>query len=154
MSRDEPLSDDVRELYQEMLVDHGRHPRCVGERPEAARQAEGHNPFCGDRVRLYVDLDESESQIERITHMTSGCAICTASASVMCETVTGRSVEEAEAAFESFHALVAGEGSGEGAAEAFAPFAGVRRFPVRVKCATLPWHALRRALVGTPGGAE
>jgi nitrogen fixation NifU-like protein len=141
---------EMRELYQEMILDHHRHPRNFGKLPDANREAEGFNPLCGDRVTVYA-LIESD-RIQDLSFEGSGCAICIASCSLMTEAVKGQTVAEAEALFGRFHDLVTdskGEPSSDAETEALgklAVFDGVREFPVRVKCATLPWHALRAAV--------
>lgn len=140
--------DELRELYQEVILDHYQHPRNFGELPEANRTAQGYNPLCGDRVTLYLDVEDDI--VKDIHFEGAGCAISTAAASVMTETVKGKTVAEAEALFEGVHALLTGDPSepAEAAPELgkLVVFAGVREFPVRVKCATLAWHTLRAAL--------
>jgi nitrogen fixation NifU-like protein len=138
--------NDMRELYQEVILDHHRHPRNFGRMANANRHAEGFNPLCGDRVTIYA-LVEGDV-IRDLSFEGSGCAICVASCSLMTDELKGRSLAEAEALFGRFHDLVTGpvddaevERLGK-----LAVFEGVREFPVRVKCATLPWHALRAAL--------
>ncbi len=141
---------DLRELYQEMIVDHGRHPRNFGPLPEANRHAEGFNPLCGDQLALHLKLRD-DGLIEDARFEGSGCAISTASASLMTEALKGRSREEAEALFAAFHALVTGESVGPGSAVPLGKLAvlgGVTQFPTRVKCATLAWHTLQAALHG------
>ncbi|GBD35244.1 Iron-sulfur cluster assembly scaffold protein IscU [bacterium HR36] len=143
---------DLRDLYQEMILDHQRHPRNFCVLPDATRQQEGYNLLCGDRITLYLKL--RDNRIENISFQGSGCAISTASASVMTESVKGKTIEEALALFEAFHELVTGQvspGAGRGPRPSLgklAVFSGVREFPVRVKCATLAWHTLRAALEG------
>jgi nitrogen fixation NifU-like protein len=138
---------ELRDLYQEVLLDHYRRPRNFGPLARANREAAGHNPLCGDRVKVYVNVDRE--RLDEIAFEGSGCAISTASASLMTEALRGRTVAEAEELFRGFHELVT---SGTASAERdevlgkLAVFAGVREFPVRVKCATLPWHTLRAAL--------
>ena len=133
---------ELRELYQEMILDHGRRPRNFRVQ-EDADSAIGHNPLCGDRITVYVST--AGDRIEDVSFQGSGCAISTASASIMTEALRGKTVDEAQALFRRFHALVAAEGD---AAEIgkLAVFKGVRAFPMRVKCATLAWHTLRAAL--------
>ncbi|HXE38446.1 MAG TPA: SUF system NifU family Fe-S cluster assembly protein [Azonexus sp.] len=139
------MSGDLRDLYQEVIVDHGRRPRNFGPLPEASHQAEGFNPLCGDHLTLrlqVVDGAIAEARFEGV-----GCAISTASASLMTEALKGLAVGEAEALFTGFHAMLTGEGQlppgGLGKLEVLA---GVREFPSRVKCATLAWHTLQAAL--------
>ena len=137
---------ELRELYQEVILDHSKKPRNR-RRPETVyRKAEGHNPLCGDRVTVYVSVEDGE--IRDVSFEGSGCAISTASASMMTEILKGKSVEQARAIFERFHDLVMGRGDRPRDDELgkLAVFAGVRDFPIRVKCATLPWHTVRAAL--------
>ena len=137
--------DELQELYQQIVLEHYRNPRNYGELPEATHRAEGYNPLCGDR--LEVMLRVQEGAIEEIRFRGSGCAISQASASVMTTLVRGKSLAEAEELFERFHELVTGTGAVDlGQLGILAAFAGVREFPVRVKCATLSWHTLRAAL--------
>jgi nitrogen fixation protein NifU and related proteins len=139
---------DLRELYQELILDHGRRPRNFKPLDEANRTAEGFNPLCGDKVKIYVKV-EGEA-IEDISFQGSGCAISTASASIMTETLKGKTRGEAEELFETFHDLVTGEPAKLNSPELgkLAVFSGVSEFPIRVKCATLSWHTLRAALKG------
>jgi len=137
---------DLRDLYQEVILDHNRRPRNFGHLAGANRSAEGFNPLCGDRLTLYLKL--VDGVIEDVRFEGTGCAISTASASLMTEALRGKTEEEAQALFEGFHALLtAGDG-----ADAAVPLgklevlSGVREFPVRVKCATLAWHVLHAAL--------
>jgi len=136
---------DLRELYQELIVDHGRRPRNFGPLPDANRHAEGFNPLCGDRITLHLRM--RDGVIEDVRFEGAGCAISTASASLMSETLKGRSEDEAAALFAGFHAMVTGQGGGEAVPLGkLAALAGVTEFPVRVKCATLAWHTLMAAL--------
>jgi nitrogen fixation protein NifU and related proteins len=138
---------DLRELYQEVILEHSKSPRNYRELPNANRKAEGYNPLCGDHFTLYLNL-EGDS-IRDITFQGSGCAISKASASMMTQSVKGKSAEEAEELFKHFHRLVTGQLNGNKAELGkLAVFSGVSEFPVRVKCATLAWHALRAALEG------
>ena len=137
---------DLRELYQETILDHGKRPRNFGPMADADRTADGHNPLCGDRITIFVKIDGD--RIAGVTFQGNGCAISMASASLMAEALTGRSLADAERLFGEFHDLVAGSGAPAepvplGKLHALA---GVREFPVRVKCATLAWHTLRSAL--------
>ena len=140
---------EMRELYQEMILDHHRRPRNSGKLPGANRSAEGFNPLCGDRVTVYL-LVEGD-RIQDISFEGSGCAICIASCSLMTEALKGRTVAEAEALFGRFHDLLTNDAAvlDEEALGKLAVFEGVREFPVRVKCATLPWHAFRAAVQQT-----
>jgi nitrogen fixation NifU-like protein len=143
---------DLRDLYQDVILDHSRHPRNFGRNPEASHSAKGNNPLCGDRVTVYVAVDGDD--IREAKFEAKGCAICIASASMMTDMVKGKSVEDARAAFGRFHdALVRREAPTEADLEALdglAALTGVREFPMRVKCATLPWHTLQAALAGEP----
>lgn len=141
---------DLRELYQEMILDHGKNPRHFGRPEEADRHAEGHNPLCGDRLTVWVRLDGD--RIADVRFEGNGCAISVASASMMGETLIGMNVEEVRRVFDAFHDLVAGSGEhGPGELGKLVVFSGVREFPVRVKCATLAWHTLRAALEASRG---
>lgn len=139
---------DLRELYQEVILDHYKRPRNRGALEEANRHAEGHNPLCGDEVHISLIL---EGDIVRdVRFEGQGCAISTASASLMTEAVVGKTLAEAEQLIGEFQAMVTNTGEhvsqpDMGELEALA---GVREHPVRIKCATLPWHALRAALRG------
>jgi len=137
--------NDLRDLYQEVILDHNRRPRNFGPLPTANRRAEGHNPLCGDRVTVYLDL--AGGRLQDVAFQGSGCAISTASASLMTEALKGLTLEEARGLFKGFHDLVT-LGAAEGSPELgkLAVFTGVREYPMRVKCATLAWHALMAAL--------
>lgn len=141
--------DEMRELYQETILDHHKHPRNFRKLEGANHSAEGYNPLCGDRITVYVLLEGDT--IEDVAFEGSGCAICTASASVMTELVKGKTIDEVEALFGRFHDLVTGDPSEKPNTEGLgkmAVFFGVREFPVRVKCATLAWHTIRAAVKG------
>jgi nitrogen fixation NifU-like protein len=139
---------DLRDLYQETILDHYKRPRNFGELAAPDRRAEGHNPLCGDQIDVFVRLDGD--RLGEVAFTGSGCAISTASASLMTEAVKGKSLAEAERLFERFHELLTGDPSREAEAVEelgkLAVFAGVREYPVRVKCATLAWHTLHAAL--------
>lgn len=139
---------DIKDLYQEVIVDHNRSPRNFGPLVGANRRLEGFNPLCGDRLTLYVKV--SDSRIEDIRFDGAGCAISVASASLMTEAMKGRTVAEAEEIFRSFRDLITGETprSGFERLGKLAALAGVREYPARVKCATLCWHTLHAALAG------
>jgi nitrogen fixation NifU-like protein len=139
---------DLRELYQELILDHGRRPRNFKPLDEANRTAEGFNPLCGDKIKIFVNVDGDA--IKDISFQGSGCAISTASASIMTEALKGKTRDEAEELFETFHDLVTGEPAKLDSPELgkLAVFSGVSEFPIRVKCATLSWHTLRAALKG------
>jgi len=134
---------DLRDLYQEVILDHNRRPRNFGPLPAANHQAEGNNPLCGDRITVYLDLEGD--RIRGISFQGAGCAISTASASLMTEALKGRSVEEARSLFHGFHEMVTKGEEGEDLGK-LAVFTGVRQYPMRVKCATLAWHTLMAAL--------
>lgn len=140
--------NELDDLYQEILLDHYRRPRNFGPLPGADREVDGHNPLCGDRLHLALRLDGD--RVAEIRFEGSGCAISTASASMMTEAVRGRRVGEILALVERFRALLTGEGPAPETEELgeLAALGGVRAFPMRVKCATLAWHALRSALAG------
>jgi nitrogen fixation NifU-like protein len=142
---------DLRELYQEVILDHTKKPRNFGDLPGADRRAEGHNPLCGDRTTVFVRMDGD--RVADVRFKGAGCSISTASASMMTESVKGRTRGEVEALFERFHRLITSDPSQ--AARNAAPelgklavFSGVSEFPVRVKCAALAWHTLKAALAG------
>ncbi len=137
---------DLRELYQELILDHGRKPRNFRELPDA-RSADGYNPLCGDEVHVFVKLDGNV--VEDVSFQGQGCAISTASASLMTQTLKGKTVTEAMELFQTFHELVTGRKDDEESRDKVGKLVvllGVRAFPVRVKCATLPWHTLQAAL--------
>ena len=140
---------EIRELYQELIVEHSRRPRNFGKLDGADHEATGYNPLCGDKVTVYVKLDGNV--VREIRWEGSGCAISTASASLMTERSKSKNRTESDALFRIFHKLVTG-GSLEEAEAAqlgkLAVFSGVKEFPIRVKCATLAWHTLRAALEG------
>lgn len=137
------------DLYRELILDHSKRPRNFGPMPEANRHAEGFNRLCGDRVTVLVDLDGDT--VRQVRFQGSGCAISTASASLLTESVKGKSRAEVEALFRRFHALVTGQqpldGPDLGKLEVFS---GVSEYPARVKCASLAWHTLHRALFPEP----
>src|SRR5438045_9195058 len=139
---------DLRELYQQVILDHNKNPRNFRELPHATRKVEGYNPLCGDHYTVFLELDGGT--IKDIGFTGNGCAISKASASVMSTSVKGKSVADAEHMFDVFHKLVPGENSGLDAAQLgrLAAFSGVSEFPARVKCATLAWHTLNTALKG------
>ena len=136
---------DLRDLYQEVILDHYRKPRNFRSLADANRKAEGFNPLCGDRLTLYVKL--KDGVIADATFEGSGCAISTASASLLTESIKGKTEHEAEMLFQSFRDVVTGSGETPNTdLGKLDVLAGVREFPVRVKCATLAWHTLRAAL--------
>jgi nitrogen fixation NifU-like protein len=134
---------DLRDLYQEVILDHTRHPRNFGTLANANREAKGHNPLCGDQVSVYLQMEGD--RIRDIAFQGSGCAISTASASLMTEALKGLTVGEARELFHGFHELVTTGGDPEALGK-LAVFSGVREYPIRVKCATLAWHAVQAAL--------
>ena len=141
---------DLRELYQDIILDHGRHPRNFRKIEGPTHFAHGHNPLCGDRVTVYLSLDGHV--ISDVAFQGRGCAISTAAASLMTEVLKGKTIDEARALFAQFHARVTGaapdalnEPLAE-EAERLEPLTGVKAYPARVKCATLPWHAFEAAL--------
>lgn len=141
--------NELRELYQEVILDHNRRPRNTGPLEDATNEAEGYNPLCGDRIMLHLKVENDK--VEDLKFEGQGCAISTASASLMTEAVKGRSVEEAHELFQRFHRMVAEENGGVEWPDEIASleaFSGVKEFPVRVKCATLAWHTLEAALKG------
>jgi len=140
------MSLDLRELYQEVILDHNRHPRNHGAVPEPTGFAEGHNPLCGDNVK--ITLRTTDGLVSDIAFEGSGCAISTASASLMTEGVKGLSLIEADSLFREFQKMVTSSAESDELPElgSLVALAGVREHPVRIKCATLPWHTLHAAL--------
>lgn len=154
------MSQDLGALYQEVILDHNRSPRNWGELEDASRRVNGHNPLCGDQLTLSIRFDGDV--ISEVKFTGEGCAISKASASMMTQAIKGKTRAEAEQLFERFHALVTGQGAGKGTGETgglsatpdpalgrLKVFEGVARFPTRVKCASLAWHALRAAIEGS-----
>jgi nitrogen fixation NifU-like protein len=145
---------DLRELYQEVILEHSKAPRNFRELATANHKAEGYNPLCGDHFTVYLDVEDGAGEggrIRDIAFQGSGCAISKASASMMTQSLKGKSRAEAEKLFDRFHKLVTGQlpASGDPAELGkLSVFGGVSEFPVRVKCATLAWHTLRAALEG------
>lgn len=138
---------DLRELYQDIIVDHNRNPRNFHPLEGAVRIAEGYNPLCGDKLSVYAQIDDG--RITDVSFVGSGCAISTASASLMTEAVKGKTVAEAEALFADMHELLTGRTAADpGRLGKLAALAGVKDYPARVKCATLSWHTLHAALQG------
>ena len=135
---------DLRELYQTVILDHSKQPRNFRCPETANRQAEGINPLCGDKIKVFLTVEGD--RIEDAAFQGTGCAISTASASLMTDAVKGRRREEVEALFRRFRGVVTGEGSDASELGKLEVLAGVREFPMRVKCATLAWHALVAAL--------
>ena len=152
------MSGGLSDLYQEVILDHSRHPRNFGAMENSNRQARGNNPLCGDRVTVYLTVDGDH--IKDAHFDARGCAISIASASMMTEMIKGKTVEQIKSLFDRFHTLVTGDttdtGESSGANSAadddlaeLASLSGVRAFPTRIKCATLAWHAMSAALDGT-----
>jgi nitrogen fixation protein NifU and related proteins len=150
---------DLRELYQETILDHSRHPKNFGVLEGATHRAKGHNPLCGDTVEVALQLEGD--RVADIKFRGQGCAISTASASLMTEALRGKTVDQALALFRKLHETVTGQApdtarngsrNDEGAADVelgkLSVLEGVKQYPLRVKCATLAWHALRNALMG------
>jgi nitrogen fixation NifU-like protein len=143
-------ADELRELYQEVILDHSKRPRNFRGMKEANRRANGHNPLCGDRVTVFLHVEGDV--VRDVSFQGSGCSISTASASMMTDALKGKTSAEVKALFERFHELVTADPSKAAAGSAelgkLAVFAGVHEFPMRVKCASLPWHTMRAALEG------
>jgi len=138
---------DMRQLYQEVILDHNRKPRNFGSIPGANRHAEGHNPLCGDHIKLSMNV--LDDKIEAIAFEGHGCAICKASSSMMTSAVKGKTIEEAETMVEEFRGMTTGTLDPENQLNHLGKlkvFAGVKDLPSRVKCAILPWHTLHAAL--------
>ncbi|MEE8310772.1 MAG: SUF system NifU family Fe-S cluster assembly protein [Candidatus Binatia bacterium] len=144
---------DLRELYQATILDHSRQPKNFGKLAECTHKAEGYNPLCGDKVTVYLEIEED--RVKDIRFDGAGCAISTASASLMTEALKGKTLDEARALFRRVHETVTGQtdgaaGEGHPTVELgkLAVFEGVRQYPLRVKCATLAWHTLKNAMEG------
>lgn len=138
----------LRELYQEMIIDHGKHPRNAGKLEHANHQHNGFNPLCGDKLTIYVN--EQNGHVLDARFEGEGCAISVASASLMTEAIKGKSVTEVDHLFEHFHQLVTTGVEPDVTLGKLAVFSGVAEFPIRVKCATLAWHTLKAALLHDP----
>lgn len=149
------MLEDLQQLYQEVILDHGRSPRNFRRPDHPTSYANGRNPMCGDALTVFVTLDE-EQKITDAAFIGKGCAISMASASLMTEILRGKPVAEADKIFEAFHRMCTEEGISiaeqtgidPDEAERLEVLSGVRQFPVRVKCATLSWHAMNAALHG------
>ena len=138
---------ELSELYQQVILDHNKKPRNFRKLETANHIAEGYNPLCGDQLTIYMNLEDD--RVTDVGFEGSGCAISKASASMMTQAVKGKSKEQAETLFKQFHSMVTGELDEENEENTLGNlkiFAGVREFPVRVKCATLPWHTMHAAL--------
>jgi nitrogen fixation NifU-like protein len=142
------MSQELEELYKEVILDHNRHPRNFREMPAATRTAEGHNPLCGDVLRLYLKLDGD--QIEDVSFQGRGCAISVASASMLTERLKGLTIQEADQLIGAVHDVLTTDRPGTDTATLgkLGALAGVRKYPMRIKCATLSWHTLKAALKG------
>lgn len=141
------MDPELKELYQQVILDHNKSPRNYGKLDNPNHSAEGYNPLCGDKVNVYLKIENNI--VKDISFQSSGCAISRASASLMSSAVKGKTIEEAEKIFNKFHDLIIGKLDDDKAAEELdklAVFAGVKEFPSRVKCATLPWHTMLNAL--------
>lgn len=139
------MFDDIHDLYQEVILDHCKHPRNFRELPQATCSAQGHNPLCGDQLRLYLVVENGA--IKDISFVGSGCCISKASASLLTEFAKGKTRAEVEAMFNRVHEMIT-TGKVSGDVGKLAVFAGVHKYPARVKCAILSWHALMAALKG------
>lgn len=141
---------DLKDLYQEVIIDHNRHPRNFGKLENPTQMAEGYNPLCGDKLNLYLKTEDDV--ITDVSFDGSGCAISVASASLMTDSLKGKSIKEAEQLFQNFHDLIIVEENPDidqmQALGKLAALAGVKAYPARVKCATLCWHTLHSALLG------
>jgi len=141
---------DLGNLYQDVILEHNRNPRNWGELTPPCARADGRNPMCGDEVSVWVRVDGD--QVADVSFVGTGCAISKASASMMTQAIKGKSREEAEATFSHFHDMVTGQTPAPGAEQALGKlkvFSGVSRFPARVKCASLAWHARKEALASS-----
>ena len=141
---------DLRDLYQEVILDHHKKPRNFRKLDHANRQADGYNPLCGDKLSVYMQIEDGI--VKDIGFLGTGCAISTASASMMTESLKGKTETEAKTIFERFHQLVTDHSEPQpdpATLGKLAVFSGVREYPVRVKCATLAWHTMRAALEGS-----
>jgi nitrogen fixation NifU-like protein len=144
---------ELRELYQDVILEHSKNPRNYRALEAANRTAEGFNPLCGDHFKVFLDVEDG--RIRDVSFEGSGCAISKASASMMTQAVKGKRTEEVEALFEKFHRVVTGKNGVEADdLGKLAAFSGVSEFPIRVKCATLAWHALHAALQGDQGAVS
>ncbi len=141
------MSEQLSELYQQVILDHNKKPRNFRKLETANHTAEGYNPLCGDQLTVYLNVEDD--RVQEVGFEGSGCAISKASASMMTQAVKGKSREDVETLFKEFHSMVMGELDEETEENSLGHlkiFAGVREFPVRVKCATLPWHTMHAAL--------
>ena len=147
------MEDDIRELYQEVILDHGKNPRNFGRPDDATAEADGNNPLCGDKLTVFVKVGVDQ-QIENAAFEGRGCAISVASASMMTDIVVGKKITEVDALFDIFHKMCMGEEVNDTPEEfeddidKLMVLSGVKQFPMRVKCATLAWHAINAAVHG------
>jgi len=147
------MADDLRELYQEVILDHGKRPRNFRHPADANREAHGNNPLCGDRLVVFLKVDD-KGVIQDAAFEGRGCAISTASASMMTEMLKGKTAEQAHRLFDAFHRMCTTDSHGDVPAdladdlEKLQVLSGVRQFPMRVKCATLAWHTMNAAMAG------
>ena len=139
--------DDLRELYQEVILDHNQNPQNFGQLEPATHSGDGYNPLCGDRLSLTLHLDNDT--VTDLRFSGSGCAISKASASIMTTVVKGKSVAQVESLFDAFHTLVTTGNPGDGELGKLAVMAGVHKYPARVKCATLAWHTRKNCISGS-----
>ncbi len=140
---------ELSDLYQEVILDHNKNPRNYRKIENATQTADGHNPLCGDALKVYLEIEDDK--VKDVSFLGSGCAISKASASMMTQTVKGKTREEAETLFDEFHRMVLGELDEEAEENSLGRlkiFSGVREFPARVKCASLSWHTVHAALNG------
>jgi nitrogen fixation NifU-like protein len=139
---------DLRDLYQDVILEHAKAPRNFRVLPEPDREAEGYNPLCGDRCSVHISM--RGNVINEVAFQGSGCAISRASASMMTQALKGKTLEEADSLFRKFHKMVTGQGSQVDKSQLgkLEVFGGISEFPTRVKCATLAWHTVQAALHG------
>ncbi len=142
------MTDDVNDLYQEVILDHSRTPRNFKKLENANHMADGHNPLCGDRVTVFARVENDV--IQELSFQGSGCAISKASASIMTASLKGKTLAEVQSLFDQYHVMVTTGTPVDATGGKLIAFAGVHKFPARVKCAILPWHALMSALKKSP----
>ena len=134
---------DITDLYQEIILDHSKNPQNFGILDKYTCTAEGNNPMCGDSLTVYVNIENNV--ISDVSYRARGCAISIASASIMSKTIKGKTIEEVDALFDKFHRLCMGEDIEDDEMETLQVLSGVSKFPTRVKCATMSWHAIKEA---------
>ena len=134
---------DITDLYQEIILDHSKNPQNFGILNQYTCTAEGNNPMCGDSLTVYVNIENNV--ISDVSYRARGCAISIASASIMSKTIKGKTIEEVDALFDKFHRLCMGEDIEDDEMETLQVLSGVSKFPTRVKCATMSWHAIKEA---------